>query len=106
MDPPEVTLSGSGTSVEGTSYMLNCTVVPPTGVQFDHNRFPPNIMWPGLNIVRRKLKSSHDGFISSITLHLLQNHSREYSCSASYRLGGVTSEVVTDKMNITVISEL
>ena len=110
VEPPEVTLSGSGSRVAGTSYTLTCTVTPPTGVQFDSS-FPPNIQWsgPDTTLLTPTVPSqiSNGVYVSTVTLSPLQEtHSGQYSCSASYSLGGISSEVVTEEMNITVISEL
>ena len=105
---PEVILSGSGSRVAGTSYTLTCTVTPPTGVQLDDS-VPPNIQWswPDTTLLTPTNPSQISSvYISTITLNPLQEtHSGQYSCSASYSLGGISSEVVTDKMNITVICE-
>ena len=100
VEPPEVTLSGSGSREAGTSYTLTCTVTPPTGVQFSD---PPTIQWPELNI-RKQPQSNSNVYVSTVTLKPLQEtHSGQYSCSASYMLGSISSEVVTDKMTVTVI---
>ena len=106
VEPPEVTLSGSGSRVAGTSYTLTCTVTPPTGVQFDSS-FPPNIQWsePDTTILTPTGPSQISGgvYISNVTLNPLQEtHSGHYSCRASYRLGGISSEVVVDEMSISV----
>ena len=108
VEPPEVTLSGSGSRVAGTSYTLTCTVTPPTGVQFSD---PPNVqwLWPDTRLLTPMNPSqiSSDVYVSNITLNPLQEtHSGQYSCSASYSLGGVSSEVVTEEMNITIKCEL
>ena len=109
VEPPEVTLSGSGSRVAGTSYTLTCTVTPPTGVQFDSS-FPPNIQWLGPDTTHLtptvSSQMSSGVYISNITLNPLQEtHSGQYSCRASYHLGSISSKVVTDEMNITVICE-
>ena len=106
VEPPEVTLSGSGSRVTGTSYTLTCTVTPPTGVQLDSS-FPPNAQWlgPDTTILTPTAPSqiSSGVYVSTITLNPLQEtHSGQYSCSASYSLGGISSEVVTDETSITV----
>ena len=110
VEPPEVTLSGSGSRVAGTSYTLTCTVTPPTGVQLDDS-VPPNVqwLWPDTTVLTPMKPSqiSSDVYVSNITLNPLQEtHSGQYSCSASYSLGGVSSEVVTEEMNITIKCEL
>ena len=109
VEPPEVTLSGSGSRVAGTSYTLTCTVTPPTGVQFDSS-FPPNVQWsgPDTTVLTATVPSqiSSGVYVSNITLNPLQEtHSGQYSCSASYCLGGISSEVVTEKVTIIVLSE-
>ena len=109
VEPPEVTLSGSGSRVDGTSYTLTCTVTPPTGVQFDSS-FPPNVQWlgPDTTILTATGPSqiSSGVYISTVSLNPLQEtHSGQYSCSATYCLGNITSKVVTDGMNIIVICE-
>ena len=104
VEPPEVTLSGSGSRVAGTSYTLTCTVTPPTGVQFS---VPPTIQCPGLTTAICKSSQISSGiYVCNITLNPLQEtHSGQYSCSASYSLGNISSEVVTEKMAIIVLSE-
>ena len=103
VEPPDVTLSGSGSRVAGTSYTLTCTVTPPTGVQFLD---PPTIQWPELNI-HKPSQISSSVYVSTITLNPLQEtHSGQYSCSTSYSLGSISSEVVTDKLTVTVICKL
>ena len=100
---PDVRLSGSGSRVAGTSYALTCTVIPPTGVQFSD---PPTIQWPELNI-RKQPQISSGVYVTTVTLNpLKETHSGQYSCSASYSLGSISSEVVTDKLTVTVICKL
>ena len=101
-----VTLSGSGSRVAGTSYTLTCSVAPPTGVQFDDS-VPPTIQWPELNITIQGMSwDRNDAHASSITLNPLhKTHSGQYSCRASYSLGGISSEEVTDEMNVSVFSK-
>ena len=106
VEPPEVTLSGSGSRVAGTSYTLTCTVTPPTGVQFDSS-FPPNVQWvgPDTTILTPTVPSqiSSGVYVSNITLNPLQEtHSGQYSCRANYSLRGISSEVVADQTSITV----
>ena len=103
VEPPEVTLSGSGSRVAGTSYTLTCTVTPPTGVQFDSS-IPPNVQWSGPILTPTVPSQISSGvYVSNITLNPLQEtHSGQYSCSASYSLGGISSEVVADQTSITV----
>ena len=106
VEPPEVTLSGSGSRVAGTSYTLTCTVTPPTGVQFDSS-VPPDIQWSWPNtVILIPTNPSHissGAYVSTITLNPLQEtHSGQYSCRASYSLGDISSEAVTDEMSITV----
>ena len=103
VEPPEVTLSGSGSRVAGTSYTLTCTVTPPTGVQLDGS-VPPNIQWSWPDTMRliptEASQISSGVYVSNITLNPLQEtHSGQYSCRASYYLGG---EVVADETSITV----
>ena len=106
VEVPEVTLSGSGSREAGTSYTLTCTVTPPTGVQFDRS-FPPNVQWlgPDTTILTPTGPSqiSSGVYVSNITLNPLQEtYSGQYSCSASYSLGGISSEVVADEMTVII----
>ena len=110
VESPQVRLLGSGSSVTGTSYSLFCVVTLPSGVNLD-DTVPPNIQWLGPDTTTltptEPSRSSSSVYFSTVTLNPLQEtHTGQYSCSASYSLGGITSEVVTDKMNITVICEL
>ena len=104
-------LSESRSPVAGTLYTLTCTVTFPSGVQLDDS-VPPNIQWPLPDTITIILtptgpsKINSGVYVSNITLNPLQEtYSGQYSCSASYSLRGISSEVVTDKMNVTVISE-
>ena len=106
VEAPEVTLSGSGSRVAGTSYTLTCTVTPPTGVQFDSS-FPPNVQWSGFDTIHltptNPSQISGGAYVSTVTLNPLQEtHSGQYSCRANYSLGGISSEVVADQTSITV----
>ena len=91
----------------GITYTLTCTVTLPSGVQFNAS-VPPTIQWPELNTTSPIISHSRNGtFVQIITLSPLhETHSGQYSCRTSYSLGGIISEVVTDEMNLTVISEL
>ena len=104
VEAPEVTLSGYGSGVAGTSYRLTCTVTLPSGVQSNVSD-PPTVQWPELNTAtNNNSQISTLVYVSSITLNCLQEtYSGQYSCRASYSLGGISSKVVTDKINITVI---
>ena len=103
-----VRLSESGSTVAGASYTLTCTVTLPSGVQLDDS-VPPDIQWSWPDTIRlipTEPSQISSVYISTITLNPLQEtHSGQYSCSASYSLGGISSEVVTDEMTVTVISE-
>ena len=104
VEPPKVTLSGSGSDVV---YTLTCTVALPTGVQLD-NSVPPNVQWlgPDMTILTpmEYSQSSSGIYVSNVTLNPLnETHSGQYSCRASYSLGNISSEVVTDKKTVIVI---
>ena len=111
VEAPTVRLSESRSPVAGASYTLTCTVTLPSGVQLDDS-VPPNIQWslPDTIIITltpTALSQISSGvYVSNITLNPLQEtHSGHYSCSANYSLRGISSEVVTDEMTVTVISE-
>ena len=106
VEPPAVTLSESGPRVAEATYALTCTVTLPSGVQLNDS-VPPTIQWPELNTtIPRILQNRNGTYVRILTLNPLhERHSGQYSCSASYSLGGISSEVVTDEMNVTVISE-
>ena len=102
VEPPKVTLSGSGSDVV---YTLTCTVALPTGVQL-YNSVPPNIQWLGPDILTPMEHSqSRSGiYVSNVTLDPHnETHLGQYSCRASYSLGNISSEVVTDKKTVIVI---
>ena len=110
VEPPDVRLSGSGSRVAGTSFTLTCTVTPPTGVQFDSS-FPPSIQWLGSDTTiltpTKPSQISSGVYISTVSLNPFQEtHLGQYSCRASYRLGGVSSDVVADETSITVTCKL
>ena len=109
VEAPTVRLSESGSTVAGASYTLTCTVSLPSGVQLDDS-VPPNIQWLGpdtTNLTSTEASQISNGvYVSTITLNPLQEiHSGWYSCSASYSLGGISSEVVKEDVIITVIGE-
>ena len=109
VEAPTVRLSESRSPVAGASYTLTCTVTLPSGVQLDDS-VPPNIQWswPDTTILTPTVPSqiSSGIYVSNITLNPLQEtHSGQYSCNANYSLHSTSSEVVTDEMTITVISE-
>ena len=99
-------LSESRSPVAGASYTLTCTVTLPSEVQLDDS-VPPDIQWSLPDTINLTPTASQiSSGVSTITLDPLQEtHSGQYSCSASYSLGGISSEVVTDEMTVTVISE-
>ena len=104
VEPPKVTLSGSGSNMV---YTLSCTVALPTGVQLD-NSVPPNVQWLGpdmtILIPMEHSQISSGIYVSNVTLNPLnETHLGQYSCSASYSLGGISSEVATDRKTVTVI---
>ena len=101
VEPPKVTLSGFGSNV---AYTLTCTVTLPTGVQLD-NSVPPNVQWLGPDMTILTHSQSSSGiYVSNVTLNpLIETHLGQYSCRASYSLGNISSEVVTDKKTVIVI---
>ena len=108
VEAPTVRLSESGSTVAGASYTLTCTVTLPSEVQLDDS-FPLNIQWSWpdtIIIIPAETSQISSVYVSTIRLNPLQEtHSGQYSCSASYSLGGISSEVVTEDTAITVICE-
>ena len=109
VEAPTVRLSESGSTVVGASYTLTCTVSLPSGVQLDDS-VPPNIQWSWPDTIRltpTEASQIRSGvYVSTITLNPLQEtHSGQYSCRASYHWGSISSEAVTDKTTVTVVSE-
>ena len=109
VESPQVTLSGSGSRVAGTSYTLTCRVTLPSGVNLDDTA-PPNIQWLGPDTTTltptEPSQSNSSVYVSTVRLNPLQEtHSGQYICRASYSLGGISSEEVTDEMNVNVVSK-
>ena len=110
IEPPEVDVTGFGSSVAGTSYTLICSVTLPSGVQLEDSA-TPTIQWLGLDTstitpVGPTLNS--DGVYTStvILFPLLETHTGQYICEAGYSLGSLLSPQVEDRENITVIRKL
>ena len=106
----EVAVSGFGSSVTGTSYILTCRVTLPSGVQLEDSA-TPTIQWLGpdtstLTPVGPTLIG--DGvYTSNVTLFpLLETHTGQYVCEAGYNLGSLLSPQVEDRENITVNRKL
>ena len=110
IEPPEVAVSGYGSSVAGTSYTLICSVTLPSGVQLE-DPATPTIQWLGpdtsaLTPVGPTVIS--DGVYTStvILFPLLETYTGQYVCEAGYNLGSLLSPQVEDRENITVICKL
>ena len=110
IEPPEVDVTGFGSSMPGTSYTLICSVTLPSGVQLE-DPATPTIQWLGpdtstLTPVGPTVIS--DGVYTStvILFPLLETHTGQYVCEARYSLGGLMSPQVEDRENITVIRKL
>ena len=106
IEPPEVAVSGFGSSVAGTSYILTCRVTLPSGVKLEDSA-TPTIQWLGLDIstitpVGPTLNS--DGVYTSTVafVSVLETHTGQYVCKARYSLGGLMSPQVEDRENIIV----
>ena len=110
IEPPEVAVSGAGSSVPGTSYKLTCRVTLPSGVQLEDSA-TPTIQWLGpdtstLTPVGPTLIGD-DVYTSTVTLFpLLETHTGQYVCDAGYSLGSLLSPQVEGRENITVIRKL
>ena len=110
IEPPEVDVTGFGSSVAGTSYTLTCRVTLPSGVKLEDSA-TPTIQWLGpdtstLTPVGPTLNS--DGVYTSTVafVSVLETHTGQYVCEARYNLGGLLSPQVEDRENITVIRKL
>ena len=110
IEPPEVDVTGFGSSVAGTSYTLTCRVTLPSGVKLEDSA-TPTIQWLGpdtstLTPVGPTLNS--DGVYTSTVafVSVLETHTGQYVCEARYSLGGLMSPQVEDRENITVICKL
>ena len=110
IEPPEVAVSGSGSSVAGTSYILTCRVTLPSGVQLEDSA-TPTIQWLGLDtstltpdgptLISDGVYTSTVAFVS-----LSETHTGQYVCEAGYSLGSPFSPQVEGRENITVIRKL
>ena len=97
-----VRVSGEGSGVAGTSYILTCTVRLPPGVY----QVSPNIRWkrPNMAFTPAVITAiSKAGFLATLQLFSLQSSDAgEYLCQASYSLGGYTSPLVNGSFILNV----
>ena len=110
IEPPEVDVTGFGSSVAGTPYALICSVTLPSGVQLEDSA-TPTIQWLGPDTSTLTPDGPTligDGvYTSTVTLFpLLETHTGQYVCEAGYNLGSLLSPQVEDRENITVIRKL
>ena len=97
-----VRVSGKGTGVAGTSYLLSCQAKIPPGV-FNASH---NIQWKRPNMPFTPALLTRTDFTATLQLPSLQSSDAgEYLCQASYSLGGYTSPLVNDSFTLNVISK-
>ena len=103
----EVAVSGFGSSVAGTSYILTCRVTLPSGVQLEDSA-TPTIQCDTSTLTPVGPTVISDGVYTStvILFPLLETHTGQYVCDAGYNLGSLLSPQVEDRENITVNRKL
>ena len=95
-----VVVSGEGSGVVGTSYILSCSVSLPSGVEPDSL----DIQWLGLSTPEPVMIST-GVYISNVTLDPLLPTTTDYTCRASYTENGVSSGVAEESLTINVVSK-
>ena len=102
-----VSVSGEGSGVVGTSYLLTCSITVPLGVY----QFSPNVQWkrPNMPYTRALIISAFTtrGFTAILNISSLQtSHAGNYLCQAGYFLGNnITSELSQGIFILDVISK-
>ena len=91
-ESPEVVVSGEGSVVAGTSYILTCTVSLPSRVVVPDSI---DIQWLGLPTPPQPVQRSPSGvYITNVILDSLPSSTTGYTCTASYTTNGVSSRAV------------
>ena len=93
-------MSGEGSGVTGTSYTLTCRVSLPSGVEPDSL----DIQWLGLPTPQSVMIST-GVYISNVTLNPLLPNNTGYTCTASYRINGVSSRLARATINISELAK-
>ena len=112
IDPPMVRVirSGQPDNVAGSRYVLNCKVTLPTGVTVSD---VPSVQWrrpSGGSATGNTLLAGVSGGSSFYLYHLIfdpltLSEGGDYTCTATYSLGGQTSPIGTDTYSISVMSK-
>ena len=90
LSAPTVDVEGSGSATVGSSYTLTCTVTLPTGVAVT-----PDVQWAGPGLsgdTTGTVTESGGTYTSELPLNPLSpSHGGDYTCTATYTVGGQTS---------------
>ena len=99
-----VQVTGSGSATVGSSYTLTCTVTLPTGVAVT-----PDVQWAGPGLsgdTTWTVTGSGGTYTSELPLNPLSpSHGGDYTCTATYTVGGQTSLERRGTITVTVMSE-
>ena len=101
LSAPTVAVAGSGSATVGSSYTLTCTVTLPTGVAVT-----PDVQWAGPGLSGNTtwtVTGSGGTYTSELPLNPLSpSHGGDYTCTATYTVGGQTSHQGRDTFAVTV----
>ena len=104
LSAPIVAVVGSGFATVGSSYTLTCTVTLPTGVAVT-----PDVQWEGPGLsgdTTGTVAGSGGTYTSELPLNPLSpSHGGDYTCTATYTVGGQTSPEGRDTLSVSVMSE-
>ena len=105
-----ITVSNSGQNLVGSRHVLICNIALPTGVTVSG---VPSVQWRRPsggsttgNVVSAGVSGGSSVYISQLILNSLTlSDGGDYTCTATYSLGGQTSPSVTGTHRISVMSK-
>ena len=111
IEPPMITVSSANSSVAGSRYVLICNISLPTGVTVSG---VPSVQWRRPsggsttgNVFSGGVSGGRSLYISQLIFDpLTLFDGGDYTCTATYSLGGHTSPSGTGTYSLSVISKL